>query len=95
MNTGTKIKLRKKAISDLEKIPKNIVNKFFSWVFAVEEDGIRMTRKISSLHDEPLKGNRFGQRSVRLNRAYRVIYIELSDGEMEIIDVLEVNKHDY
>ena len=46
-------------------------------------------------HDEPLKGKLQGQRSVRLNRAYRAIYVEHETGEVELIEVLEVNKHEY
>ncbi|MBW1759830.1 MAG: hypothetical protein JRI88_05880 [Deltaproteobacteria bacterium] len=42
---------------------------------------------------EPLKGKRFGQRSVRLSKAYRAIYIEKQ--ESIIIEVIEVSKHDY
>jgi proteic killer suppression protein len=32
---------------------------------------------------------------VRLNKAYRAIYVERDTGEVELIEVLEVNKHDY
>jgi len=46
-------------------------------------------------HDEPLKGDRRGQRSVRLNRAYRVIYEENDQGDIVVILVLEVSKHGY
>lgn len=45
--------------------------------------------------DELLKGSRHGQRSVRLSRSYRVIYTEDRTGIVNIIEVLEVNKHDY
>lgn len=45
-------------------------------------------------HDEPLKGARVGQRSIRLNRAYRAIYVIKNDG-IEFGSVEEVNKHDY
>ncbi len=55
--------------------------------------GIHEVRKFKRYHDEPLKGNRVGQRSVRLNRAYRAIYVEL-ESEIEIL-VIEVNKHEY
>jgi proteic killer suppression protein len=48
-----------------------------------------------SSHDEPLKGDRQGQRSVRLNRAYRAIYVEREDDEVALVDVIEVNKHGY
>jgi len=30
-----------------------------------------------------------------LNRAYRAIYVEHETGEVELIEVLEVNKHEY
>lgn len=43
--------------------------------------------------DEPLHGDRRGQRSVRLNKSYRAIYIETNEG-LELL-VIEVNKHEY
>lgn len=52
------------------------------------------TRMIKSYHDEPLKGDRYGQRSVRLNRKYRLIYEEIGK-EIIIVSVLEVNAHEY
>lgn len=52
-------------------------------------------KKLPGLHDEPLKGQRKGQRSVRLNRAYRAIYVERSDGPVELVEVIETNKHEY
>ena len=52
-------------------------------------------RELKGFHDEPLRGPRSGQRSVRLNRAYRVIYIEEEDGQIRIANVIEVNKHEY
>jgi len=64
-------------------------------VKAVEEDGMAEVRKLKGFHDEPLKGDRKGQRSVRLNKAYRAIYRETSSDEIEIAEVLEVNKHEY
>jgi len=87
--------LAKKAERDLKRLPLHIAEKFQVWVDMVENEGVRGTRKIKSFHDEPLKGNRKGQRSIRLNRAYRAIYIEQADGRLEFIEVLEVNKHDY
>ncbi len=52
-------------------------------------------RKIPDFHDEPLKGNRKGQRSIRLSKAYRAIYEVSEKGQMEVVEILEVNKHDY
>jgi proteic killer suppression protein len=79
----------------LDRIPEMIVRKFRIWVALVEESGIREVRKFKGFHDELLKGKRQGQRSVRLNRAYRAIYVEYDSGEVELVEVLEVNKHEY
>lgn len=79
----------------LDRIPDPIVRKFRLWVALVEESGIREVRKRKGFHDEPLKGRRQGQRSVRLNRSYRAIYVEHESGQVELIEVLEVNKHEY
>lgn len=76
-------------------LPKNIRKKLQTWVRYVEQLGIREVRKIPGYHDELLKGTRYGQRSVRLSRSYRIIYIEDGDGIVNIIEVLEVNKHGY
>jgi proteic killer suppression protein len=79
----------------LGRIPEVIARKFRIWVALVEESGLRETRKYKGFHDEPLKGKRQGDRSVRLNKAYRAIYRERRNGDVELIEVLEVNKHDY
>ena len=52
-------------------------------------------QKIKGFHDEPLKGKRSGQRSIRLNKAYRAIYTIGQDGGVEIVEVHEVSKHEY
>ncbi len=51
--------------------------------------------KAKGYHDEPLKGQRRGQRSVRLNRSYRLIYTQADHGELVVVGIQEVNKHDY
>jgi proteic killer suppression protein len=79
----------------LGRVPDIIARKFRIWVALVEESGIREMRKCKGFHDEPLKGQRQGQRSVRLNKAHRAIYVEHETGEVELIEVLEVNKHEY
>jgi len=84
-----------KAEKDLIKVPSHIAAKLQTWVDLVESEGIMESRKIKSYHDEPLKGARKGQRSIRLNKAYRAIYIEKNNGTLEFIEVQEVNKHDY
>ena len=84
-----------KVEKQLRKIPDYIQRKFQGWAAAVEEDGLPAVRKLPGFHDEPLKGQRLGQRSVRLNRAYRAIYFERTSGQIEIVEVIEVNKHEY
>lgn len=91
----TQVQITRYAEKQLKKIPKNIVAAYYTWVKSVETDGIRAIRKIPGYHDEPLSGDRKGQRSIRLNKAYRVIYEETSNNEIILICVLEVNKHDY
>ena len=76
------------------KIPNIILEKIKIWVLRVELDGMQKTRMIKSYHDEPLMGDRKGQRSIRLNRKYRLIYMELGR-EVIIVKVLEVNAREY
>jgi len=90
-----KVVLTKQAERHLLKVPLHIVRKFQGWVNDVECSGLSETRKIPGYHDEPLKGKRAGQRSVRLSKAYRAIYAIDQQGKIEILKVLEVNKHDY
>jgi proteic killer suppression protein len=61
------------------------------WVDDVEERGIAEVRKVPGYHDEPLKGERSGERSIRLNRSWRAIYVVRGD---EIL-VKEVTHHVY
>jgi proteic killer suppression protein len=69
--------------------------KLYEWIEAVASDGLNDVRKISGYHDEPLKGKRKGQRSIRLSKSYRAIYAITKEGKMEFVEVIEVNKHDY
>lgn len=81
------------AEKQLRKVPKYISTSLLSWISTIKRSGLVETRKLKGYHDEPLKGKRQGQRSIRLNIAYRAIYIESKDG-LEIL-VIEVNKHEY
>lgn len=79
----------------LRKVPRHVVDKVLSWVLSVETKGIREVRKIPGFHDEPLHGNRDGQRSIRLTRSYRAIYVEVNDKTLEFIRIEEIHKHEY
>jgi proteic killer suppression protein len=83
------------AESDLKKLPRHISRKLLAWVNLVSQFGLEYTRKHKGFHDEPLKGKRFGQRSIRLSREYRAFYRIIKKGKIEIVLVFEVNKHEY
>jgi proteic killer suppression protein len=79
---------------DLSRLPKYIESKVYEWAGMVEFVGLDEVRKIPGKHDEPLKGNLAGLRSIRLNRSYRLIYKLERDNLIHVI-VIEVNKHEY
>lgn len=85
----------KKFEKQLRRIPERIQKAVLAWIGDVEDSGIRAVRMRKGYHDEPLKGKRKGQRSVRLGRAYRLIYEEDSRGKIHLIVILEVTKHEY
>ncbi len=87
--------LSSKAEKQIKKLPSYIVIKLMSWVDAVVNDGISAVRKVTGYHDEHLLGQRAGQRSIRLSKSYRAIYIEMSDNKLKFIEIIEVNKHEY
>lgn len=88
------VQLSKKAKKDLLKVPFYIKDKLFRWMDLVNNEGLEEARKIKGYHDEPLKGMREGERSIRLSRAYRAIYV-IIEKEKKFCEVREVNKHAY
>lgn len=89
----TIVKATKIFQKQLERLPEHIRIKVLLWIQLVETCGLGPVRARPGYHDEPLKGERQGQRSVRMNRAYRLIYREVTK-EVEIL-IMEVNKHEY
>jgi proteic killer suppression protein len=85
----------KRVEKQLALLPHRIVEKFLAWEKHVRLIGILEVRKRPGYHDEPLFGDRKGQRSIRLSAAYRAIYVEILDGRVQMIEVIEVNKHGY
>ena len=69
--------------------------RFVLRVRSVETVGVEEVRKVPGYHDEPLQGARAGQRSIRLSRQWRAIYVVLNDGQLEFIEIQEVNPHAY
>ena len=91
---STEVVLSKKALKDIKYLPSIIEIKLYLWIKLLEEEGLLVARNIKGYNDEALKGNRKGQRSIRLNRSYRAIYI-VQERNLELVEIIEVNKHDY
>lgn len=91
----TTVELSRNAQKDLRKVPRHVAVKLMAWVDDVEKRGVEEVRKIPGYHDEPLHGDRVGQRSIRLSRGYRAIYLVDGRRTIEFIRVEEVHKHEY
>ena len=86
-----RVELSKRVQKQLQTLPRNIVENLAAWVDDVEERGLEEVQKVSGYHDEPLHGNRMGQRSIRLSRAYRAIYRVYDNGAIEFVSVEEIS----
>ena len=84
-----------KVEKQLKKIPKEIVFRMMRWIRTIEEFALNEARKVKGYHDEPLRGLRQGQRSVRLGIKWRATYTQSKNGEINIVMVEEVTPHDY
>jgi toxin HigB-1 len=89
------VRLSRSALKGLKKIPDQVSCKLAQWIDYVGFYGLREVRKRPGYHDEPLLGKRWGQRSIRLSRSYRAIYVVRKDGAVHFIEILEVSKHAY
>lgn len=89
------VKLSKQAERDLKRIPSHIAFKLGIWIDGIRMYGLREMRKRPGFHDELLQGKRYGQRSIRLNKAYRAIYMIDQSATVHFVEVVEVNKHEY
>ena len=95
MNVIQHVELSKQVRKQIKKLPRHIIENLSAWVDDVETRGLEEVRKTPGYHDEPLQGDRKGQRSIRLSRAYRAIYVLRSDRHIEFVLVEEVSKHEY
>ena len=89
------VNISKDAEKDLRRLPEHIVFKLGAWIDGVKAYGLRAIRIMPGFYDEPLKGSRKGQRSIRLNKVYRAIYSVVDDKKPNFINILEVTKHEY
>ena len=90
-----RVALRTLARKQLRRMPRHIVENLAAWVDDVETRGLEAVRKVPGYHDEPLHGDRQGQRAIRLSRAYRAMYVVKEDKEGTFVSIEEVSKHDY
>lgn len=88
------VQISKRATRDLRRLPQHIIQARRRWVDAVEDEGLEEVRKARGHHDEALGGERTGQRSIRLSRAYRAFYV-VKKNAVVFVEVIEVNKHEY
>jgi proteic killer suppression protein len=72
-----------------------VARKLKLWIDLVEVNGLEYARKIPGYHDEPLHGQRYNQRSIRLGRGYRAFYRFEKGVSSVCIYIEEVNKHVY
>ena len=86
--------LTRAARKGLENAPPHVRDKFGMWVKTVRLFGLNKAREVPSYHDETLKGQREGQRSIRLNKQWRAVYTETATDTI-LVTVLEVSAHDY
>ncbi len=84
-----------KVQKNLRRLPDYVVIKLLAWAKDVEEYGLLEVRKVPGYHDEPLKGQRRGQRSIRLSKSYRAIYTLDNQEIITVVVIEEVHKHDY
>jgi len=89
------VRLGRSVRKEVRKLPRHIVENLAAWVDDVETRGLEEARKVPGYHDEPLAGERQGQRSVRLSRLYRAIYVVRSLDIVEFVSVEEISKHAY
>jgi len=90
-----RVELSRLARKQLRKTPRHIVENLASWVDDVETRGLEEARKVPGYHDEPLHGEWQGQRSIRLSRSYRAIYVVKSQGAVEFVSIEEITQHAY
>ena len=90
-----RVELSSTAEKQLAKIPRHIVRKFALWVDLVSVEGLAAARSVPGFRDHGLKGEWQGYRAIRLSAAYRAIYQKRRAGEIHLVYVEEVNKHDY
>lgn len=87
------IKESRKAVKQLKKCPKNILEEYEVWKKVIELSGPQALRKVTGYKDHALKGEWSGARSSYLNKQWRIIYF-VDKKDVQVF-IMEVNAHDY
>jgi addiction module RelE/StbE family toxin len=74
-------------------VPVDILKRYEKWKDIARMSGPAGLRQIRGFRDEALSGQWKGHRASRLGQQWRVIYRSRND--VLIIEVVEVNAHDY
>jgi plasmid maintenance system killer protein len=74
-------------------VPADVLKRYEKWKDIARISGPAGLRRIKGFHDEAQSGQWRGHRSSRLGLQWRVIY--RSRNNVLIIEVVEVNPHDY
>jgi proteic killer suppression protein len=88
-----RILFTKQAQKGFASAPPQVKAKLNQWISDVRKDGLSVVRQAPTYRDEPLKGQRQGEHSIRLNHQWRAIY-KVEHNRLTLT-LLEVTPHDY
>jgi proteic killer suppression protein len=88
------IELTDKFKKQIKKMPSFIIESAQAWIDSVNEIGLDKTNELPGYRAHHLKGDRKGERSVSLNKSYRIIFT-VENGEVQVVCLREINKHKY
>jgi proteic killer suppression protein len=77
------------------KYPEEVEQAFKKRIFQIKQaNGTQDLREIKSLHFEKLKEKRYlGKYSIRINKAYRLIFMITKEERLEVMEIEEINNH--
>ena len=76
----------------INRLPKYILIRLYSWVTAMETIGWSQVKKVKKYNDTALKGQQNGQRVAYFGKLYRVIYEARKSGQINHIVILKVER---
>ncbi len=76
----------------INRLPKYILIRLYSWVTAMETIGWSQVKKVKKYNDTALKGQQNGQRVAYFGKLYRVIYEASKSGQINHIVILKVER---